>query len=133
MVVSYKKTKRRPNRAFVWNDNWNQGCYVFWPVTSEQLAREYRRVNKNCPEELELTITKRGGKFICANDISCIAFADSRPQAGMIAHEAYHYVTATLQELGMACDPDNDEAHAYYIQWLVNHVYNLTRGIKCES
>ena len=44
---------------------------------------------------------------------------------GEIAHECFHCVNRTLLDIGYGIDPDNDEASAYLLNWMVDEVYNV--------
>lgn len=44
---------------------------------------------------------------------------------GEIAHECFHCVNRTLLDIGYETYPDNDEASAYLLNWMVDEVYNV--------
>ncbi len=125
-----KKKGNRPNRAYIWNETYEQGCYILWPVDSDQLKAEYINVNRDHEftedEDFEISV----GKFISCADVTCLAFSSSRPTAGVIAHEAMHLVNHFYDKLGIRPSLNNDEPQAYLLMWAVDKIYNLTRGKK---
>lgn len=125
-----KRKGDRPNRAWIWNENYGHGCYILWPVTSKQLKEEYLNAHSSCEHRDDETFAINGGKFIDYDDRCCIAFSSNRPTVGMIAHECLHLSHSLFRAVGVPLDYENDEAQAYFVQWAVNKIYDLTRGRK---
>jgi hypothetical protein len=125
----FRATLSRPNRAFIWNENWVQGCYILWPVDSIMFRREYLNMNKTrgLPYR-DSTFEVHAGKFISYDGHHCMAFSSNRPSSGVMAHEALHFVNFVLDDLGNKASFDDDEKQAYFLQWTVNHLHRLTRG-----
>lgn len=122
--------RKRPNRAWIHNDTYDFGCYVLWPVDDEQLKIEYLHINKDSEYDEDADFSISSGKFVTSNDICCIAFKKELPPIGVIAHEAFHLTCHVFDERGIKPDLDNDEPQAYLLEWVVDRIYNLTRGAK---
>ena len=122
------KTKTRPNRAWIHIQPYDYGVLVLWPVTGEQLKREYLHIARDdgskWPDE---AFESTKGKFISNGETDCIAFFDSRPSPGVIAHEAFHYTKNLSKQL----DLKGEEAKAYLLMYVTDRIYELTRGKDC--
>lgn len=118
---------KRPNRAWIHIQPYDFGVYVMWPVNKDQLKTEYLHIT-NLKDIPDGAFDISGGKFLSYSNYFCIAFA-SKPTPGFIAHEAYHLA----EELGVLLGLEGEEAKAYMIQYITNQIYNLTKGVKCES
>jgi hypothetical protein len=119
----------RPNRAFIWNENYGQGCYVIWGATSDQLKIEFIHVDRGCKfGDKEFFLSS--GKFLAHNNLHCVAFKSPVPQPGVIAHECLHFSNYLFDHLGIKTGVYEDEAQAYFLQWCIDKIYRLTRGRK---
>jgi hypothetical protein len=49
---------------------------------------------------------------------------------GTIAHEAIHAANFLFGDRGIVLDADNDEAFAYFTEWIVDQVYTFARECK---
>lgn len=49
---------------------------------------------------------------------------------GSIAHEAIHAANFLFGDRGIVLDADNDEAFAYFVEWVVDQVYAFARECK---
>jgi len=47
--------------------------------------------------------------------------------AGVIAHEAYHIMNIMYGAIGYRPDRDNDEAAAYFLNWIVDEVHKVIK------
>ena len=123
------KTKTRPNRAWIHCQPYDYGVYVLWPASGDLLQKEYTHAAKddgtNWPEGA-FDISR--GVYLSNGQNDCIAFKDDKPDPGIIAHEAYHYVCNLVRQL----DLEGEEAPAYLINYLTDRIYELTRGKPCK-
>ena len=62
-----------------------------------------------------------------------IWFASESPRASTVAHECLHAVNAIHAYVGINTDRYNDEADAYMLSYLVDHVYEALELIKKEE
>lgn len=124
-----KKKGNRPNRAFICNENYDQGTYVLWPVTTQQLLDEYTHINPKhgIPHH---AFEMGGGKYLVADGWHCIAFCHNKPPIDTLAHEAFHYTHRLLGDLGMKHTQSSDEAYAYFLGWATERLYNITHKHK---
>jgi len=126
-----KYNSKRPNRGFIWNETYSQGVYVLWPVTTDRLKVEYTHVNKHHSfSDTSFRIIGNGARFLSCDGVHCIGFAQKRPGVGFIAHESMHLVNFIFSRIGIKPSKASEEAYCYFHQWLVDKIYNLTRGIK---
>lgn len=121
------KVGNRPNRAWVEVPPFGHGTYLLWPVNSKQLNDEFYNVYRDVKRE-DLKIEPHGARFIAAGDACCIAFADAKPDVGVIAHEALHYAIWLLNEVGAK----DEETLCYTTQHVTKLIYNYTRGLPCR-
>lgn len=124
-----KRSAKRPYRAWIWNENYKQGCYILWPVDSDQLKAEFMNIFPKAKLE-DGAFAMKHAKFIAFNNMHCIAFKTARPEPGVIAHECLHFCNYLFEGLGIKMDEKNDEPQAYFLWWAVDKIYNLTRGLK---
>ncbi len=122
-----KATKTRPNRAFIWNDTYQQGCYLLWPVDGKTLKREFESVQPLAKkQERNYSINRGCARFIAVGNVSCMAFGDKRPGVDIVAHECYHFTNYEMEFRGVPHkdigDQDDSEARAYFLQWAVREV-----------
>jgi len=45
-------------------------------------------------------------------------------EQSMLLHEIYHLVNAVMREIGMKLSEDSEEAYAYYLQSLMNEMFD---------
>ena len=121
-----RKNSKRPNRAWVHLDVYNHGVYVLWPVNQQQLMAEFLKVAKGCDFKVDDYEIDRG-RYLSCNGWDCIGFSSAKPSAGMIAHEALHYVT----NLGQSLELEGEEAYAYLLMYVTDRIYELTRNKPC--
>ena len=83
---------------------------------------KYKRSREECDkselgDELAVTfiVDDPGGAFIFFND--------SRPNAAIIAHEAWHVVFGMFEYYGL--DVKDEEAVAYHLMWLVHKIHKM--------
>lgn len=66
--------------------------------------------------------------------IFCIVLNPNSPLGGMtpgvIAHEALHAISMFTASRHIKFDPDNDEPFAYYLEFLVDEIYNFLKEIE---
>lgn len=120
---------KRPNRALIWNETYQQGCYILWHTNTKELMKEYRHVNKRSTLKDE-DFGLGHAKCLSQNDITCIAFSRARPDVGTIAHECIHWCNHLFENIGIRTSACDDEPQAYFLAWAVNKIYSLTRGKK---
>lgn len=60
-------------------------------------------------------------------------FSSETPSASTIAHECLHALNAIHAYAGIIADRYNDEADAYMLGYLVDHVYEALNRIKKEE
>ncbi len=125
-----KAKGKRPNRVWIHNENYGHGCYILWPVDSATFKREYLHANPESEFKADEDFHISGARFISSQGKMCIGFSANRPAPGMIAHEVTHLCNELFDTIGIRPDYSNDEAQGYYVQWAVDKIYNLTRGIK---
>ena len=51
---------------------------------------------------------------------------------GTIAHEAIHIKNMVFELRGIHLDPDNDEAEAYFVGWLITEIYKVLEENKIK-
>lgn len=128
-----KKSKGRPNRAFIWNDNYQVGVYVLWPVTGEMLKAEFEHVAPSAKsKKFVYTMNKGCARFISSGGTSCMAFADDRPSVDIVAHECYHFANYEMEFRGVPYkdigENDDSEARAYFLQWAVRETARIVKA-----
>lgn len=124
------KRKNRPNRAWIWNETYGQGCYILWPVTSKQFKTEYIHANPKSEFTKDEDFYISCARFISSGGKLCIGFKEARPAPGTIAHECLHFANDLFESVGIDLSHTNDEAQAYFMQWAVGKIWALTRGLK---
>jgi hypothetical protein len=128
-----KKTKKRPNRAWLWNENYQLGVYLLWPVTTETLKSEFENVEPSAKKKnFTYGITPLGARFLASGKTSCMAFAEDRPSVDMVAHECYHFTSYEMEYRGVPYkdigENDDSEARAYFLQWAVRETAKIVKA-----
>ena len=50
-------------------------------------------------------------------------------QQALLVHEIYHHVNAVLDAAGVSWSADNNEAYAYYLQWVYQEVLDILKAV----
>lgn len=128
-----KKTKNRPNRFYIWNDTYQVGAYVLWPVTTELLKSEVVSVSpKSKDKDFGCNMSKGSGRFLAIGSKSFMAFFDEKPDLDIVVHECYHWMNYEMEyhavpykDIG---NSDDSEARAYFLQWAVRETARIVKA-----
>lgn len=92
--------------------------------------KEYNSRNKLSKFQKLSDFSFDSGLYLSSKNYHCLAFVDKKPDAGIICHEAVHFANHIMDLAGIKMDGDNDEPQAYLVEWVVDRIWELTRGAK---
>ena len=104
-----------------------------WHVTFggslENAINDYKsRINDIFLKIPDLEIPRLGHTLIKYGILEGMIWLDKDAGPGVIAHESFHAATFIFDTLGMPkITRQNDEALAYYLQWIVDEIYYSRR------
>lgn len=128
----FPKSANRPNRGFIWNETYKQGCIILWPVTHELMISEFSRFCPDCEidDEVRESLEVSSAKFIYYKNLQFIVFR-GKPTPALAAHEVFHWMAYTLiRYLGIPVSNKSEEAHAYFMGWAVERILSMVRNKK---
>jgi len=89
--------------------------------TADELDKEVKKYN-SYPINNDFNYDARTIKIV--EELSCIVHFKKKWDVGTIAHECFHIAHFMFDSIGIYLSDDSQETYAYYIEYLVETIYN---------